>query len=124
MNKQDTILLVDDDQRNIFALSAVLKTRGYTVLSAANIRDAYAILEGPGEISIILMDMMMPDMDGYEAIPLIKNDDRFASIPVIAVTAQAMPGDKEKSIAAGADDYVAKPVDIDLLTTIIDEHLK
>ena len=124
MNKQETILLVDDDQRNIFALSAVLKTRGYTVRSAANIRDAYAILEGPGEISIILMDMMMPDMDGYEAIPLIKNDVRFASIPVIAVTAQAMPGDKEKSIAAGADGYVAKPVDIDLLTTMIDEHLK
>ena len=124
MNKQGTILLIDDDQRNIFALSAVLKTRGYTVLSAANIRDAYTILEGPAEVHIILMDMMMPDMDGYEAIPLIKNDTRFASIPVIAVTAQAMPGDREKSIAAGADGYVAKPVDIDLLTTMIDEHLK
>jgi len=124
MNKQQTVLLVDDDQRNIFALSAVLKARGYTVFSAANIRDAYTILEGPGQISIILMDMMMPDMDGYEAIPLIKNDARFASIPVIAVTAQAMPGDKEKSLAAGADGYVAKPVDIDLLTTMIDEHLK
>lgn len=117
-------MLVDDDQRNIFALSAVLKTRGYAVLSAANIRDAYTILEGTGQISIILMDMMMPDMDGYEAIPVIKNDARFASIPVIAVTAQAMPGDKEKSLAAGADGYVAKPVDIDLLTTMIDEHLK
>ena len=124
MNKQQTVLLVDDDQRNIFALSAVLKARGYTVFSAANIRDAYTILEGPGQISIILMDMMMPDMDGYEAIPLIKNDARFASIPVIAVTAQAMAGDKEKSLAAGADGYVAKPVDIDLLTTMIDEHLK
>src|SRR5690349_7146844 len=117
MNRDGTILLIDDDQRNIFALSAVLKSRGYTIVSAANIKDAYAILEEKVPISIILMDMMMPDMDGYEAIPLIKSDARFASIPVIAVTAQAMPGDREKSIGAGADGYVAKPVDIDLLTT-------
>jgi two-component system cell cycle response regulator DivK len=124
MNRAATILLIDDDQRNIFALSAVLKTRGYTVVSASNARDAFTILEGPEQIGIILMDMMMPEMDGYEAIPRIKTDGRFASIPVIAVTAQAMPGDREKSIAAGADGYVAKPVDIDLLITMIHEHLK
>jgi len=124
MNREATILLIDDDQRNIFALSAILKTRGYQVLSCTNITEAFTILEGPGKISIILMDMMMPDMDGYEAIPLIKADHRFASIPIIAVTAQAMPGDREKSIAAGADGYVSKPVDIDLLTTMIEQHLK
>src|SRR6188768_3985488 len=101
MHKENTILIIDDDQRNIFALKAILKARGYNLLSATNVSDAITILETEVStpVSIILMDMMMPDMDGYEAIPLLKRDQRFASIPVIAVTAQAMPGDKEKSIA-------------------------
>jgi CheY-like chemotaxis protein len=123
MNKQDTILLVDDDQRNIFALSAVLKTRGYTVRSAANIRDAYAILEGPGEISIILMDMMMPDMDGYQAIKQIRRSGRI-TMPIIAVTAQAMAGDREKCLAAGADAYLSKPIDIDQLIELLNRLFK
>jgi CheY-like chemotaxis protein len=123
MVKDATVLLIDDDPRNIFALSAILKTRGYQVLSASNMKEAFAILEST-EIHMILMDMMMPDMDGYEAIPLLKADPRFISIPVIAVTAQAMPGDKEKTMSAGADGYVAKPVDIDLLTNMIQDIFK
>jgi CheY-like chemotaxis protein len=118
------VLIIDDDPRNIFALSAVLKTRNYTVLAANNMVEAIAVLETQKEVGIILLDMMMPGMDGFDAIPLLKSTDGFKHIPLVAVTAKAMPGDKEKCLNAGADDYLSKPVDIDLLLDVIHKRLK
>ena len=118
-----TILLVDDDSRNIFALSAVLKAKGYSIIPASSTVEAFGVLDSNDSIAIILLDMMMPGMDGYEAIPKIKADPKFYQIPIIAVTAQAMPGDKERCLAAGADDYISKPVDIDALTLILDRYV-
>lgn len=112
------ILIVDDEPRNIFALSAVLKARGYKVLSAPGVKEALEML-AQDEVDVILMDMMMPEMDGYEAIPLLKKDKRYSRIPIIAVTAQAMTGDREKCLAAGADGYLSKPVDVDKLVGMI-----
>lgn len=124
MNKEKFILIVDDDNRNIFALEAVLKSRGYQVMSAGNIDDAVSKLEETGDnIGIILMDIMMPDVDGYEGIVALKNNSLYKSIPIVAVTAKAMRGDKEKSIAAGADDYLSKPVDVDALLELLNKHL-
>jgi len=114
-----TILIVDDDSRNIFALSAILKARGFKTESATNVEDALIKLGDGNNTAFILMDMMMPDMDGYEAIPLIKKQQRFQHIPIIAVTAQAMSGDREKCLAAGADEYISKPVDVDRLIEIL-----
>ncbi len=116
---QKSILIIDDDSRNIFALAAVLKSRGYPVSSATNMEDAFNLLNADKEIGIVLIDMMMPEMDGYEAIPMLKNNGRYKNIPIIAVTAQAMSGDRERCLAAGADEYVAKPVDVDKLLTIL-----
>lgn len=119
------VLIIDDDLRNTFALSAVLKAKGYEVIPANNMVEAFAVLEKRmDEIGIILLDMMMPGMDGYEAIPVLKSTENFRRIPVVAVTAQAMAGDKEKCIGAGADDYIAKPVDVDLLLKILEEYIK
>jgi CheY-like chemotaxis protein len=119
-----SILVIDDDTRNIFALSAILKVRGYVVFSSTDITGAFGLLETKKEIGIILLDMMMPGMDGYEAVPRLKCDERSKNIPVVAVTAKAMPGDREKCIEAGADDYIAKPVDVELLLKILNEQLK
>lgn len=120
MNKTGkSILIIDDDPRNIFALSAILKARGFSVVSAPGMQDAFEILGWHENIGVILIDMMMPDMDGYEAIPQLKQDARYQHIPTIAVTAQAMAGDREKCLAAGADDYLAKPVDVDALLHLI-----
>ena len=124
MNREKSILIIDDDSRNIFALSAVLKARGFTVLSSSNMIGGFSVLDTNSSIGIILMDLMMPGMDGYEATTVLKNEARLRHIPVIAVTAQAMTGDKEKALAAGADDYISKPVDIDLLLEILKERLK
>jgi CheY-like chemotaxis protein len=114
------VLIIDDDLRNIFALKATLQSRGYDCVTATSAMQGLALLEEPGHIGIVLLDMMMPDMDGYEAIPKIKaaND-----VPVIAVTAQAMMGDRERTLEAGADDYISKPIDVDKLMTIIDTYL-
>ena len=124
MSSQKAILIIDDDQRNIFALTAVLKAKNFSVVAAASMEEAFVLLEKHSEVGIILMDMMMPGMDGYEAIPRIKLNERYGHLPVIAVTAQAMAGDKEKALAAGADDYIPKPVDVDLLLEILKHHLK
>ncbi len=118
------ILIIDDDSRNIFALSAVLKARGFQIFSAANMVEAFSIMESNPSIGIILLDMMMPGMDGYEAAALIKKNPQYSHTPVIAVTAQAMRGDKERCLAAGADDYVSKPVDVDVLLQIMKKQLK
>ena len=123
MPSNEHILIVDDDTRNIFALSAVLKSRGYSCLSANNVSDALTFLEERKDIGVILLDMMMPEMDGYEAIPLVKEIDDLKKIPIIAVTAQAMMGDKERCLEAGADGYISKPVNVDELVAMLKRYL-
>lgn len=118
------ILIIDDDSRNIFALSALLKAKGYTCTSAQSAEEGLQLLMQPHDVGIVLMDMMMPDMDGYEAIPLIRNNEKTKALPVIAVTAQAMVGDREKCLEAGADNYLSKPVDVDALLQLLQAYLK
>ncbi|NOT77315.1 MAG: response regulator [Cyclobacteriaceae bacterium] len=117
------ILIVDDDNRNIFALSAVLKSRGFTCISTTNSKEGLDMALNNKEIGIVLLDMMMPEMDGYEVLSKIR-ESKVKKMPVIAVTAQAMVGDREKVLAAGADDYVSKPVDVDKMMKVLDKFLK
>lgn len=118
------ILIVDDDNRNVFALKAVLKARGFDCLSALGMKEAFQLLNAENDISIILLDMMMPDLDGYQAIPLIRNHETAGHVPIIAVTAQAMKGDRERCLEAGADDYISKPVNIDELLKAMNGLIK
>ncbi len=110
-----TVLVIDDDVRNIFALTSVLTHHNLKVVHANNGRDGIDLLERTPEVDIVLMDIMMPEMDGYETMKAIRTKPEFANLPVIALTAKAMKGDREKCIQAGATDYVAKPVDLDQL---------
>jgi CheY-like chemotaxis protein len=105
------ILIVDDDVRNVFALTSVLEASGMDVVYAENGRDGIKILRETPEIDLVLMDIMMPEMDGYETIRAIRAQDEFEQLPIISLTAKAMKGDREKSIASGASDYITKPVD-------------
>ncbi len=114
MNKK-RLLIIDDDPRNIFALVNTLRARSYDCLSCLSAEEAIKLLETNEIIDAVLIDMMMPDMDGYDAIPIIKKIPSRGTTPIIAVTAQAMTGDKEKCFEAGADDYISKPVDVDKL---------
>ena len=109
------VLVVDDDVRNIFALSSVLERRGMTVLTAGTGREAIQILETTADIAIVLMDIMMPEMDGYETMQVIRQNSEFRRLPIIALTAKAMKGDREKCLEAGASEYMAKPVNTDQL---------
>jgi signal transduction histidine kinase/ActR/RegA family two-component response regulator len=114
-----TVLIVDDDVRNVFALTSALELHGLRVLYADNGADGIAMLTHHPEVDIVLMDAMMPDLDGNETTRLIRNLPEGANLPVVFLTAKAMPGDRESSLAAGASDYVTKPVDLDeLLATI------
>jgi CheY-like chemotaxis protein len=114
------VLIVDDDIRNVFALTHVLGRIGMTVLYAENGREGIEVLERNPDVSLVLMDIMMPELDGYETISALRGTPRFAGLPIIALTAKAMPGDRERAIAGGASDYVPKPVDIDrLLSTTL-----
>ena len=108
-------LVIDDDARNVFAITSTLELAGMTVIQAANGRKGIETLLAAGDIDLILMDVMMPEMDGYVTMTAIRQMPDFATLPIIAVTARAMPGDREKSLAAGASDYVTKPVDTDEL---------
>lgn len=111
-----TILIVDDDPRNIFALVSYLEIIGLNVLTAESAAEAFDLLAASDHrIEVVLMDMMMPEMDGYQAIRHIQSTPTIAKIPIIAVTAQAMKGDREKCLAAGAVDYVSKPIDTNAL---------
>ncbi|MGZ4780091.1 MAG: response regulator, partial [Thermoanaerobaculia bacterium] len=113
------ILVVDDDVRNIFSLTSVLEQHGMNVAFAENGRDAIAKLEGAATTDLVLMDVMMPDMDGYETMRAIRQRPQFKSLPIIALTAKAMKGDREKCIAAGASDYITKPVDTEQLLSLM-----
>jgi CheY-like chemotaxis protein len=113
------ILIIDDDPRNIFALSAMLRSRGFECIAASGAAEGLQIIDAQ-KVDCVLIDMMMPEMDGYEAIPIYKS--RISGkIPVIAVTAQAMVGDREKCLAVGADNYISKPIDFDLLMDMLNQ---
>jgi CheY-like chemotaxis protein/signal transduction histidine kinase len=114
-----TALLVDDDARNIFALSSVLERRGMKVLTATTGHEAIALVESNPNIAIVLMDIMMPQMDGYQTIGVIRENPSFGRLPIIALTAKAMKGDREKCLEAGASDYLAKPVNTEQLLLAI-----
>jgi HAMP domain-containing protein/CheY-like chemotaxis protein len=113
------VLVVDDDVRNIFALSSVLEQRGLKILHAENGRAGIELLKNAKDVDIVLMDIMMPEMDGYETMRAIRKLPEFQTLPIIALTAKAMKGDREKCLRAGASDYVAKPVDLDLLFSVM-----
>jgi len=119
---QKKVLIIDDDNRNIFALKATLISRGYACYTALSAEEGIETLLSNEGIEIVLMDMMMPDMDGYEAIDIIRNNHKISSSTIIAVTAQAMVGDREKCLQAGADDYVSKPIDVDVLLKKLDKY--
>jgi HAMP domain-containing protein/CheY-like chemotaxis protein len=113
------VLIVDDDVRNVFALTSALEPRGMIVRFAENGREAIESLDADPAVDLVLMDVMMPEMDGHETTRALRADARFADLPVIALTAKAMKGDREKSIAAGASDYITKPVDIEQLISLM-----
>ncbi|TCK82708.1 response regulator [Albibacterium bauzanense] len=115
-----TVLIADDDIRNIFSLTKALESNNMKVLSANDGKEALEILEAhQDEVDIILMDMMMPELDGYETTTRIRKNPKMANLPILAVTAKAMIGDREKCIRAGASDYISKPVDIDQLISLL-----
>jgi CheY-like chemotaxis protein len=113
------VLIVDDDVRNIFALSSVLERRGMTVLTAGTGREAIATLDSTPDIAIVLMDIMMPEMDGYETMQVIRQNPSFRRLPILALTAKAMKGDREKCLEAGASEYLAKPVNTEQLLSAL-----
>jgi CheY-like chemotaxis protein/signal transduction histidine kinase len=113
------VLVVDDDVRNIFALSSVLERRGMTVLTAGTGREAITTLESTPDVAIVLMDIMMPEMDGYETMQVIRQNSSFRRLPIIALTAKAMKGDREKCLEAGASEYLAKPVNTEQLLSAL-----
>ncbi|MDQ3646911.1 MAG: response regulator, partial [Actinomycetota bacterium] len=113
------ILVVDDDVRNVFALASVLENNGMEVQFAENGRDGIETLQRNPDVDLVLMDIMMPEMDGYETMRAIRKLKRFEKLPIIALTAKAMKGDREKSIASGASDYITKPVDTDQLLSLM-----
>jgi CheY-like chemotaxis protein len=114
-----TVLLVDDDARNIFALSSVLERRGMPVLTATTGNEAIGLVDSTPDLAIVLMDIMMPEMDGYQTMQAIRANPAFGRLPIIALTAKAMKGDREKCLDAGASDYLAKPVNTEQLLSAL-----
>ncbi|HEU4665926.1 MAG TPA: response regulator, partial [Dokdonella sp.] len=117
------MLVVDDDVRNIFALSSVLERHGMQVCTASTGQEAIELLHRTPDVALVLMDIMMPEMDGYETTRAIRSDARFRSLPIIALTAKAMRGDREKCLEAGASDYLAKPVNTEQLLSVLRQWL-
>jgi len=117
--KKTKVLIVDDDMRTTFVLSRLLSERGLRTLKGENGLKALQLLENQPDINLVLMDIMMPVMDGYEAISRIRAQERFRELPIIALTAKAMKEDREKCLAAGANDYLPKPVDLERLISML-----
>ncbi|MFF0732208.1 HAMP domain-containing protein [Streptomyces chartreusis] len=120
----EKVLIVDDDIRNVFALTSVLEQHGLSVLYAENGREGIEVLEQHDDVAVVLMDIMMPEMDGYATTTAIRRMPQFAGLPIIALTAKAMKGDREKAIESGASDYVTKPVDPDHLLAVMDQWMR
>ena len=117
------VLVVDDDARNIFALTSLLENHDMDVISATSGRSAITLLQTTPGVSLVLMDIMMPDMDGYETIRELRTSPQFLRLPILALTAKAMPGDREKCLDAGANDYIPKPVNADVLLSLMQKWL-
>jgi CheY-like chemotaxis protein len=113
------VLVVDDDVRNIFAVSTVLERRGMKVLSAGTGREAIATIESTPDLAMVLMDIMMPEMDGYQTMQVIRQNPALRRLPIIALTAKAMKGDRERCLEAGASEYLAKPVNTEQLLSAL-----
>jgi CheY-like chemotaxis protein len=113
------VLIVDDDARNIFALTSLLENHDADVISTTNGKTAIEIVQSTPDISLVLMDIMMPEMDGYETIREIRRVPEFRTLPILALTAKAMKGDREKCLEAGASDYISKPVNTDQLLSLM-----
>ncbi|MFE9860505.1 HAMP domain-containing protein [Streptomyces sp. NPDC005780] len=120
----EKVLIVDDDIRNVFALTSVLEQHGLSVLYAENGREGIEVLEQHDDVTVVLMDIMMPEMDGYATTSAIRRMPQFAGLPIIALTAKAMKGDREKAIESGASDYVTKPVDSDHLLSVMEQWMR
>ena len=118
------VLIIDDDVRNVFAITSILELYGLSVIHAPDGRKGIDILLAGDDIDLVLLDVMMPEMDGYATTAAIRQLPRFADLPVIAVTARAMPEDRVKSLASGASDYVTKPVDTEELLTCMERCLE
>jgi CheY-like chemotaxis protein len=113
------VLVVDDDARNIFALMSLLENQEMEVITSTNGRNAIELVERTPDLSLVLMDIMMPDMDGYETMRRIRSQPTFRNLPILALTAKAMKGDREKCLDAGASDYISKPVNTDQLLSLM-----
>ena len=113
------VLIVDDDIRNIFALTSILERHDMVIVSAETGRDAINLLQAAPDVDIVLMDIMMPEMDGIDTMRAIRQISRFKNLPIVAVTAKAMKGDREKCIEAGAWDYLSKPVDPEQMLAVL-----
>jgi CheY-like chemotaxis protein len=120
----EKVLIVDDDIRNVFALTSVLEQHGLSVLYAENGREGIEVLEQHEDVAVVLMDIMMPEMDGYATTTAIRRMPQFAGLPIIALTAKAMKGDREKALESGASDYVTKPVDPDHLLSVMQQWMR
>jgi CheY-like chemotaxis protein len=114
-----TVLLADDDMRNIYSLTTILENEGLSVICAYDGLEAIEKLKQNQSIEIVLMDIMMPNMNGYEAMTEIRKNEKYKQLPIIAITAKAMQGDREKCIEAGASDYITKPVNIEQLVSVM-----
>jgi CheY-like chemotaxis protein len=117
------ILIAEDDMRTVYALSALLTSKGADVLLADTGREAIVLIEGNPDVDIVLMDIMMPEMDGYEATRRLRQDARFRNLPIVALTAKAMKGERDRCLEAGASDYLTKPVDTDKLLQTLQNYL-
>jgi CheY-like chemotaxis protein len=118
------VLLVDDDMRTVYAVSALLRAKGAEVFVADTGRAALQALDEHPDAEVVLMDMMMPEMDGYEAMRRIRTDQRFQALPIVALTAKVMKGDRDRCLEAGATDYLPKPLDPDRLLALLQTKLR
>jgi CheY-like chemotaxis protein len=118
-----TALLVDDDTRNVFALTSALEQFGVIVVQAYNGKDGIDKLQRTPKVDVVLMDVMMPNLDGFGTMTMIRRIEKYRTLPIIALTAKAMPGDREKCLLAGATDYIAKPANLGDLMTMLWRHL-